>query len=85
MTGKHYNWHRRWRWGEGGRLLHDSGLVAEYDRKLGRWAATQESCEAWAAWERARGVPPHDLTARMIRLCKEAALFAAWEKRHAKN
>lgn len=87
MGGKHRYWHRAWRRDADcpARLLHDSGLVAEYDRELGRWTATEESCAAWAAWERARGVPLHDLTARLTRLCKEAALFAAWEKRHAKN
>ncbi len=87
MTGKHYRWHRAWRRDAAcpARLLHDSGLVVEYDRQLDRWAATEESCEAWAAWECARGVPLHDLTARMIRLCKEAAMWAAWEKTHAKN
>lgn len=87
MTGKHYRWHRAWRRDADCpvRLLHDSGLVVEYDHELGCWAATEDSCEAWAAWECARGVPLHDLTARLTRLCKEAALFAAWGKSNAKN
>ena len=52
MTGKHYNWHRHWRWGEGGRLLHGSGLALEWDKELG-WVATEDTCEAWATFEHA--------------------------------
>ena len=75
MTGKHYNWHRHWRWGDAGRLLHDSGLVVEYDEALG-WVATEESCEAWAAVEQARGVQFKQLAPRLMRLCHEAATWA---------
>lgn len=87
MGGKHRNWHRAWRRDAAcpDRLLHNSGLVAEYDETLDSWVAAEESCEAWVAWECARGVPLHDLTARLMRLCKEAAMFAAWEKEHEKN
>lgn len=77
MPGKRYNWRRAWS-RDGYRLLHDSGLVVEYDAELG-WAATDDSAEAWAAFEQARGVPLHDLSARMQRLCREAA---EWSKRN---
>lgn len=70
MSGKHRNWHKAWH-REGARLLHDSGLAVEYDEMLG-WCTTEETTEAWAAFELARGVPLHDLTARLSRLIKEA-------------
>ena len=75
MTGKHYNWHRHWRWGEGGRLLHGSGLAVEWDKELG-WVATEDTCEAWAAFEHARGVQLGQLAPRLVRLCREAAMWA---------
>ena len=64
------SWHR-----EGALLVHDSGLAVEYDEDLG-WSATDDTAEAWAAFEQARGVPLHDLPARMQRLCREAAEWA---------
>jgi hypothetical protein len=57
---------------DGQRLLHDSGLVVEFDDELG-WSATDDTAEAWAAFEHARGVPLHDLAQLMQRLCSEAA------------
>jgi len=77
MTGKHRNWHKAWR-RDGALLVHDSGLAVEYDDDLG-WSATDDTAEAWAAFERARGVPLHDLAARMQRLCREAA---EWNERN---
>lgn len=77
MTGKHYNWHKAWR-RDGARLVHDSGLAVEYDEELG-WMTDDDTTEAWAAWEQARGVPLHDLAARMQRLCREAA---EWDARN---
>lgn len=76
MTGKHYGWHKQWR-RDGGRLIHDSGLAVEFDPELG-WAATEDTAEAWAAFEQARGVALADLPARMQRLCREAA---RWRER----
>lgn len=82
MTGKHYSWHRNWRWDESGRrLLHDSGLIVEYDKEMG-WVATEESCEPWAAFEHSRGVQFEQLAPRLIRLCREAAMWAERNKPH---
>lgn len=70
MSGKHKNWHKAWR-RDGARLLHESGLAVEYDDVLG-WCSTEDTTEAWSSFEIARGVPLHDLTARLNRLIKEA-------------
>lgn len=75
MTGKHFGWHKAWR-REGARLVHDSGLAVEYDDELG-WMTDDTTTEAWAAWEQTRGVPLHDLAARIQRLCREAAEWVA--------
>lgn len=72
MTTKQY-WHKAWR-RDGTRLLHDSGLAVEYNEDLG-WCTTDETTEAWSAFELARGVPLHDHAARLQRLLKEAALW----------
>jgi hypothetical protein len=56
-------------------LVHDSGLAVEYDEDLG-WSATDDTTEAWCAFEQARGVPLHDLQARLGRLLREAAEWA---------
>lgn len=70
MTGKHHNWHKAWH-RQGARLVHDSGLAVEYDGVLG-WTTTDDTMEAWSAFELARGVPLHDQQARLNRLLKEA-------------
>lgn len=71
MTSKHFNWHKAWH-RQGARLVHDSGLAVEYDDVLG-WCTTDDTSEAWSAFELARGVPLHDQPARLQRLLKEAA------------
>ena len=77
MTGKHRNWHKAWR-REGARLVHESGLAVEFDDDLG-WFSTDDTTEAWSTWEMARGVPLHDLQARLQRLIREAA---EWHQRN---
>jgi hypothetical protein len=56
--------------------MHESGLAVEYNDVLG-WSSTDDTAEAWSAWEMARGVPLHDLQARLKRLLKEAAEWDA--------
>lgn len=77
MTGKHHNWHRAWHRTEAGHLHHDSGLlvlVGEPDEDGGLDLVTDDaSLQAWQAFEQARGVPLHDLQARLQRLLREAA------------
>jgi hypothetical protein len=73
MTGKHYNWHKSWRW-QGQRLVHDSGLAFEVDEVLGI-CTCEDVLEAFQAFESARGVPLHDMHSRILRLTKEAGWF----------
>lgn len=73
MTNKNFNWHKAWRW-QGQRLVHDSGLAFEVDDILGV-TTCDDTLEAFQAFEKARGVPFHDLQARILRLSHEAAQF----------
>lgn len=77
MTGKRRNWHKAWR-RDGASLVHESGLAVEFDDDLG-WSTSEDTTEAWSAWEMARGVPLHDLQARLHRLIREAA---EWHQRN---
>jgi hypothetical protein len=79
MTGKHYNWHRAWRW-QDGRLVHDSGAafaVAQAGDGTVDISAAPETLGAFKESELARGVPLHDLQQRLTRLAREAGEFAA--------
>lgn len=76
MTGKHHNWHKAWRREGAGLLVHESGLRAlleEMDDGSLDVVTDDASTEAWSAFELARGVPLHDLQARLSRLLREAA------------
>ena len=72
MTSKHYGWQAQWQRLPDGRLRHSSGLELEHDDILG-WSTVDESLEAFHAAELERGVPLHDITARLQRLCREAS------------
>ncbi len=75
MTGKNYNWHKRWHW-IGGRLVHDSGLaftITKCESGDVDIETVDDTMESFQAFEAARGVPTHDLVARVQRLTKEAA------------
>jgi len=82
MTGKRYNWHKAWRW-QDQRLVHDSGIQFIATRCDGYTDinAAPDTLEAFQAFEMARGVPLHDLAARLQRITKEAAKFYE----HSKN
>lgn len=81
MTGKHYNWHKSWRRNDAGNLLHDSGLIVIVKPGDGYTDLTVDraTLEAFQVFEAARGVPFHDVAARLKRLIKEA------ERWHGKN
>ncbi|MFN3415897.1 MAG: hypothetical protein ACK4ZD_06230 [Caldimonas sp.] len=81
MTGKHYQWHKAWRREPSGHLLHDSGLRVLVTRgpDYTDLRASPDTLEAWQAFEAARGVPMHDMLARLKRLIKEA------QEWHARN
>lgn len=79
MTGKHHNWHKAWRRESSGHLLHDSGLrvLVKPGHGFTDLKASPETLEAYQAFEAARGVPLHDMLARLKRLLKEAE---AWHQ-----
>ena len=81
MTGKHRNWHKAWSREASGHLVHSSGLrvLVSHDEGGTDLVTDDASMEAWQAFEQARGVPLHDLVARVQRLLKEAT---EW---HTKN
>lgn len=74
MTGKHYGWHRAWS-RKGDRLVHISGAEFTIERGDGYTDinAAPETLAEFQAYELARGVPVHDLAARLIRLAREGA------------
>lgn len=81
MTGKHRNWHQAWR-RDGAGLLHDSGLrltITPADDGALELETDDASLATWMAHEQARGVPVHDLQARLQRLLREAA---EWQQRN---
>jgi hypothetical protein len=81
VTGKHRNWHRAWSRISLGRLRHESGAEFVITQGEGRTDAqvSAETLAVFQASEHARGVPAHDLVARLQRLCREAA---KWHERN---
>lgn len=80
MGGKHKGWHKAWR-RDGAYLVHESGLrlhVIEGDG-FTDLETDDASLAIFQASETSRGVPVHDLAARVQRLLKEAA---AWLERN---
>ena len=73
LTGKNYNWHKAWR-REGDRLVHISGAQFTIERGDGfnDINAALETIAEFQHHELARGVPVHDLSARLIHLAREA-------------
>lgn len=72
MPSKRYKWQAQWQRLPNGNLKHSSGLIVEYDEVLG-WQTEDASLAIFQASEKARGVPLHDLAARLQRLLREAA------------
>lgn len=74
MTGKHYNWHKAWGREPSGHLLHASGLRILVERAEDHTdLRTDDTTLAdYQRSELMRGVPLHDLLARLRRLLKEA-------------
>jgi hypothetical protein len=70
MTGKNYNWHKAWSH-KGDRLVHMSGVAFKYSDALG-WRMCDDTLTEFQNYELGRGVPLHDLAARLMRLTKEA-------------
>lgn len=76
MTGKHYLWHSFWERLPDGLMRHTCGAVFSV-RRLPDGSieaiAAPETLDEFQRAELARGVPLHDLAARLQRLAREAA------------
>lgn len=70
MSGKRRGWHRAWSRLEPGLLQHESGLQVRTDNEPR--APVEASLAPFSASEMARGVPAHDIEARLARLLREA-------------
>lgn len=81
MPGKHKDWHKAWSRIPSGRLRHLSGLEFEVVEGAGYTdvETADDTLAEFQTYETERGVPLHDLAARLQRLCREAA---EW---HSKN
>lgn len=83
MTGKHFGWHKAWH-RDGSRLVHISGMAFIVERGVDDGQpytdinADESTLAEFQAFELARGVLLKDLTARLMRLNKEAAEFWAF-------
>ena len=80
MSGKHKNWHKEWS-REGSFLVHTSGLRLEVIEGDGFTDIETDdaSLAIFQARETSRGVPLHDLAARVQRLIREGA---EWHQRN---
>ncbi len=81
MTNKNFGWHKAWQRLPSGRLRHISGAEFVVVRGNGFTDinAAPETLGEYQAYERARGVPAHDLAQRLMRLAKEAG---QWQQRN---
>lgn len=82
MTGRRYAWHKAWQRLPDGRLRHVSGVEFTVERGDGFTdiRVTPDTLAAFQAHEAARGVPIHDMTARLMRLAREARRFMEYRR-----
>ena len=85
MTGKHYNWHRRWVIDLAAcTATHDSGLIFAFRQDgAGEWSGHLVNLDAWQT-EQLKRMPFPDLVKHARRLAKEAGDAYLWQlkKRH---
>lgn len=79
MAGKRKNWHRDWLRLQNGRLRHVSGAEIIVGDGCATTIAAPETIGRCHAHELARGVPLHNLAARVQRLIREGA---EWHQRN---
>ena len=69
MTGRHYNWHRRWGIDLAAcTATHDSGLVVKFSEAKdspGAWDGTPVNAQEWLTGQ---NMPPRDLEQHAIRI-----------------
>lgn len=87
MTGKHYNWHKRWTVDLSAcTATHDSGLVVRFAQAVDdprAWDGTPVNSEEWFAKIK-HTMPPQDLANHAARMMREAGEAYQWQlkKRH---
>lgn len=81
MVGKKYRWQAAWTRLPDGGLIHSSGLRVTVTRGDGYTdlSADPATLAAFQDFEAARGVPFHDIAARLQRLIREAE---EWYRAH---
>lgn len=75
MTGKNYNWHKRWTVNlDDCTATHDSGLIVRFSEALdspGAWDGSPTNSQEW--FEKIKNsMPPRDLERHAARLMREA-------------
>lgn len=77
MSGKNYQWHKRWRWESDTRMTHESGLAFDVVPGDGftDLLADDKSLQAFQQHECDRGVTLPDIEKRLMRLQREAEKF----------
>ena len=85
MTGKHYQWHRRWVIDLAAcTATHESGLVFEFRQDgKGEWAGSPTNLDQWQT-EQLKSMPFSNLVKHAQRLAREAGDAYLWhlKKRH---
>lgn len=85
MTGKHYNWHRRWVVDLAAcTATHDSGLIFTFVQDgSGEWVGKPTNLDAWQE-EQLKRMPLPDLAKHAGRLAQEAGDAYLWQlkRRH---
>ena len=83
MTGKHYNWHKRWIVDlETCTATHDSGLVFKFSQaEADAWDGHPENLDAWQD-EQLKRRPLLDLAKHAQRLAKEAGDAYLYQLKH---
>jgi hypothetical protein len=85
MTGKHYQWHLKWKIDqEACTATHESGLVFQFSQtEAGAWDGAPVNLNEWQE-EQLKSMPLPDLAKHAQRLAKEAgeAYLYQLKKRH---
>lgn len=82
MTGKHYNWHKKWSVDLAAcTATHDSGLIVKFTQATDdpmAWDGEPINDVEWLASMRGK-MPPHDLVKHTARLLREAGDAYMWQ------
>lgn len=87
MTGKNYNWHKRWRVDLSTcTATHESGLVVRFRKandELGGWIGEPVNAQEW--FQTIKGsMPPDDIAKHASRLMREAGDAYRYQRNRGK-